>query len=122
MATTATTVRARIDGELSRQIGKWFTLRQMQDKLKINQATLKRLILRYASESVLRRRKVKGTARAVEFSPAAANLNGFQKLLINKMPARTKTTSTKTKTAKSATKTATKKSSATRSTKTKTRR
>ena len=84
----ATTIRAKVDGELTKQVGKWFTVRQIQDKLRINPSTLKPLIMKYARESVLRRRHVKGTARSVEFSPAAANVNSFKALLERFMPYR----------------------------------
>ena len=82
------TIRAKVDGELTRRIGTWFTVRQVQDRLRINPSTLKPLIMKYAREGVLRRRKVKGTARSVEFSPAAGSRTNFEKVLINHMPYR----------------------------------
>ncbi len=84
----ATTIRAKVDGELTKRVGKWFTVREIQDKLCINPSTLKPLIMKYARESVLRRRHVKGTARSVEFSPAAANVNSFKAMLERFMPYR----------------------------------
>ena len=82
------TVRGRIDGELSKRIGQWFTVREIQDKLHVNPATLKPLIMRYARESVLRRRKMNGTARSVQFSPAARKIGDFRELLIDAIPYR----------------------------------
>jgi hypothetical protein len=87
MATT-NTIRCKIDNELARRVGKWFTVRQIQDKLRINPSTLKPLIMKYARENVLRRRHVKGTARSVEFSPAANTINAFKDLLNRNMPYR----------------------------------
>ncbi|MCO6431215.1 MAG: hypothetical protein J5J00_10170 [Deltaproteobacteria bacterium] len=84
----ANTIRAKVDSELTRHVGKWFTVRQIQDKLRINPSTLKPLIMKYARERVLRRRHVKGTARSVEFSPAAGNTNAFKQLLVKSMPYR----------------------------------
>lgn len=84
----ATTIRARVDNELTRRVGKWFTVREIQDKLRINPSTLKPLIMKYAREHLLRRRHVKGTARSVEFSPAANSIKSFQSLLTKHMPYR----------------------------------
>lgn len=83
-----TTIRAKIDGELTRRVGKWFTVREIQDRLKINPSTLKPLIMKYAREKVLRRRHVKGTARSVQFSPAASSTNAFKEILVRNMPYR----------------------------------
>ena len=83
-----TSIRAKVDRELTSRVGKWFTVRQIQDKLSINPSTLKPLIMKYAREKVLLRRKVKGTARSVEFSPAAKNVNSFQQVLTKYMPYR----------------------------------
>jgi hypothetical protein len=83
-----TTIRARIDGELTRRVGKWFTVREIQDRLKVNPSTLKPLIMKYARERVLRRRSVKGTARSVQFSPAANSVNAFKQILVKNMPYR----------------------------------
>lgn len=83
-----TTIRAKVDTELTRRIGTWFTVRDIQDKLRINPSTLKPLIMKYARENVLRRRKIRGTARSVEFSPAANNHGSFKKVLIQVMPYR----------------------------------
>jgi hypothetical protein len=44
--------------------------------------------MKYARENVLRRRHVKGTARSVEFSPAAGSQNSFKELLVKNMPYR----------------------------------
>ena len=99
-------IRAKVDTELTNRVGTWFTYRQIQDKLRINPATLKPLIMKYAREKVLRRRKVKGTARAVEFSPAAGSRTNFQRILVDYMPYRnlnagaTRKTATKAKPAK----------------------
>ena len=82
------TIRAKVDSELTRRVGTWFTVRQIQDKLRINPSTLKPLIMKYARESVLRRRHVKGTARSVEFSPAAGSSKNFSQLLVKHMPYR----------------------------------
>lgn len=82
------TVRGKIDGELTKRIGQWFTVREIQDKLHVNPATLKPLIMRYARESVLKRRKVKGTARAVQFSPMVRNRSEFKQLLDGAIPYR----------------------------------
>ena len=73
----ATTVRSRVDSELTNRVGSWFTVREIQDKLRINPSTLKPLIMKYARESLLRRRSVRGTARSVQFSPAARNTAEF---------------------------------------------
>ena len=91
----ANTIRAKIDGEITRHVGRWFTVRQIQDKLKINPSTLKPLIMKYARERVLRRRSVKGTARSVEFSPAATSTKTFQQLLSKNMPYRNLQAATK---------------------------
>ena len=84
----ATTIRSRIDNELTSRVGKWFTVRQIQNKLRINPSTLKPLIMKYARERVLLRRKVKGTRRSVEFSPAARNASAFKQVLTRNMPYR----------------------------------
>ncbi len=104
---TTSTIRAKVDGELTRRIGKWFTVRDIQNKLKINPSTLKPLIMKYARENVLKRRSIKGTARSVEFTPASASTKGFQDLLVKSMPYRmfggttaTKQTATKQMAAK----------------------
>jgi hypothetical protein len=86
------TIRAKVDTEIARRVGTWFTVREIQDKLKINPSTLKPLIMRYARENVLRRRHVKGTARSVEFSPAAQSPVAFQDLLLDSMPYRSAVT------------------------------
>jgi len=99
----ANTIRAKVDNELARRFGKWFTVRQIQDKLRINHSTLKPLIMKYARERVLRRRHVKGTARSVEFSPAGNNVTNFKSLLVKNMPYRNLTAAGK-KTAKKSTK------------------
>jgi len=82
------TIRAKVDRELTNRVGRWFTVRQIQDKLRINPSTLKPLIMKYARERVLVRRKVKGTARSVEFSPAAGSATTFQQVLKRHMPYR----------------------------------
>ena len=105
-------IRLRIDRELTSRVGKWFTVRQIQDKLKVNPSTLKPLIMKYAREKVLVRRRVKGTARAVEFSPRAANVTKFQQVLVNNMPYRFGSKKTATRRAK--TTKATKRSAASR--------
>jgi len=84
------TVRAKIDSEITRRVGKWFTVRELQEKLRVENSTLKPLIMRYARDSVLVRRKVKGVARAVQFSPAAKNTKEFQALLDKYMPYKAK--------------------------------
>lgn len=84
----AITIRAKVDNELTNRVGSWFTVREIQDKLRINPSTLKPLIMKYARERLLRRRQVRGTARSVQFSPAARNANEFKKLLVNSMPYR----------------------------------
>ena len=86
------TIRARVDTEIARRVGTWFTVREIQDKLKINPSTLKPLIMKYARENVLRRRHVKGTARSVEFSPASQSMMAFQELLLGAMPYRSAVT------------------------------
>ena len=83
-----TTIRSQVDEELTRRVGTWFTVRQIQDRLRINPSTLKPLIMKYARDRVLRRRKVKGTARSVEFSPSVGSTNRFKKLLVDNMPYR----------------------------------
>lgn len=83
-----TTIRSKVDRELTNRIGKWFTVREIQDKLRINPSTLKPLIMKYARERVLVRRKVKGTARSVQFSPAATSANTFKQVLFKHMPYR----------------------------------
>ena len=83
-----TTIRSKVDNELTRRVGTWFTVRQIQDKLKINPSTLKPLIMKYARENLLRRRHVKGTARSVEFSPAAGSITSFRQMLLKNMPYR----------------------------------
>ena len=82
------TIRAKVDTELSRRVGTWFTVREIQDKLHIKQATLKPLIMKYARESLLKRRHVRGTARSVQFTPAAKNASLFKNMLLDKMPYR----------------------------------
>lgn len=84
----AMTVRAKIDTELSRLVGKWFTVRDLQDKLGVKAVTLKPLIMKYARENLLKRRAVKGSSRAVQFTPAASNLKGFMQLMAKNMPYR----------------------------------
>ena len=84
----ATSIRAKIDAELTKHVGKWFTVRQIQNRLAVEQSTLKPLIMRYARENVLRRRHIKGTARSVEFSPASGNTSKFKNMLVNLMPYR----------------------------------
>lgn len=114
------TIRAKVDHELTRRVGTWFTVREIQDKLKINPSTLKPLIMKYARENLLKRRQVKGTARSVEFSPAASTENSFRDLLARSMPYRAignqrpapqKKAAAKGKAAKAAPKKATKKTS-----------
>ncbi len=82
------TVRGQIDGELTKRVGQWFTVREIQDRLRVNPATLKPLIMRYARESVLKRRRVRGATRAVQFSPAVRNRSEFKKLLDGAIPYR----------------------------------
>jgi DNA-binding MarR family transcriptional regulator len=89
------TIRAKIDRELTNRVGKWFTVRQIQDKLRVNPSTLKPLIMKYARENVLKRRKVKGTARSVQFTPAAPSKNVFATVLNRHMPYRNLTTTAK---------------------------
>jgi hypothetical protein len=84
----ATSIRAKVDGELTRRVGSWFTVREIQDKLRINPSTLKPLIMKYARERILRRRHVSGTARSVQFSPAAGNEKKFKAILVDHMPYR----------------------------------
>ncbi len=83
-----TTIRSKVDRELTSRVGKWFTVRDIQDKLRINPSTLKPLIMKYARERVLVRRKIKGTARSVEFSPAAKSATSFHQVLVRHMPYR----------------------------------
>lgn len=82
------TIRSKVDTELTRHVGRWFTVRQIQNKLKINPSTLKPLIMKYAREKLLKRRHIKGTARSVEFSPAAGSTTAFKQLLNSNMPYR----------------------------------
>lgn len=82
------TIRARVDTELTRRIGTWFTVRDIQRKLRINPSTLKPLIMKYARERVLRRRRITGTARSVEFTPAVTNSKAFCNLIVHAMPYR----------------------------------
>lgn len=84
------TIRAKVDSELLKRVGRWFTVREIQDRLRINPATLKPLIMKYARENVLKRRHVKGTARSVEFTPAAPSTVAFQTLLMSVMPYRSR--------------------------------
>lgn len=84
----ATTIRSKVDTELTKRVGKWFTVREIQEKLQINPATLKPLLMKYARENLLRRRHVKGTARSVQFSPAANSKASFEALLNRNMPYR----------------------------------
>ncbi len=109
---SASTVRGRIDSEITRRVGKWFTVREIQDKLNVNPSTLKPLIMKYAREKLLRRRSVRGTARSVEFSPAANSVSAFQTILSSKMPYRnfSETRSAATKSKKSTSKKSTKRS------------
>jgi hypothetical protein len=81
-------IRFRVDSELTKRVGTWFTVREIQESLKINPATLKPLLMKYARENLLRRRHVKGTARSVQFSPAAGNKNTFCALIGRNMPYR----------------------------------
>jgi DNA-binding MarR family transcriptional regulator len=89
------TIRAKIDRELTSRVGKWFTVREIQDKLRVNPSTLKPLIMKYARENVLKRRKVKGTARSVQFTPAAPSKNVFANVLNRHMPYRNLSAATK---------------------------
>ncbi len=93
----ATTIRAKIDGEITRHVGKWFTVRKLQNKLRLNPSTLKPLIMKYAREKVLRRRPIKGTARSVEFSPAANSTSAFVAMLEKNTPYRNFTKSSNKK-------------------------
>lgn len=81
-------IRMMVDTELSKRVGTWFTVRDIQDTLRINPATLKPLLMKYARENLLRRRHVKGTARSVQFTPAAPNKNSFSALITKNMPYR----------------------------------
>jgi hypothetical protein len=84
------TVRGKIDSAITKQVGKWFTVSDLQAKLKVENSTLKPLIMRYARDQILVRRKVKGEARAVQFSPAAKSTKEFEILMANYMPYKTK--------------------------------
>jgi hypothetical protein len=84
----ASTIRSKVDSELTRRVGKWFTVRDIQEKLRINPATLKPLLMKYARENLLRRRHVKGTARSVQFTPAANSKTSFSALMSRNMPYR----------------------------------
>lgn len=84
------TVRGKIDSAITKQVGKWFTVSDLQSKLKVENSTLKPLIMRYARDQILVRRKVKGEARAVQFSPAAKSIKEFENLMANYMPYKTK--------------------------------
>ncbi|HMO02417.1 MAG TPA: hypothetical protein PKD37_05800 [Oligoflexia bacterium] len=84
----AQSVRAKVDAEITRHIGKWFTVRQIQEKTRVSPATLKPLIMKYARENLLKRRHVKGTARSVQFTPAAAKVATFQTMLTDFRPYR----------------------------------
>lgn len=103
---STTSIRSKIDNEIARHCGGWFTVRQIQDKLKVNMATLKPLIMKYARESLLKRRKVNGTARSVQFTPASNNTTKFQAILQSRMPYREATATKNAKASKKATKTA----------------
>lgn len=81
-------IRFRVDSELTKRVGTWFTVREIQDTLRVNPATLKPLLMKYARENLLRRRHVKGTARSVQFTPAAPNRNSFSALIMKNMPYR----------------------------------
>ena len=84
----AQSIRLLVDDELTKRVGKWFTVREIQDQLRINPSTLKPLIMKYAREKVLKRRSVKGTARSVQFTPAASSTKAFVALLSKHMPYR----------------------------------
>lgn len=84
----ADTIRLKVDTELTRRVGTWFTVREIQDKLRVNPATLKPLLMKYARQNLLKRRHVKGTARSVQFTPAAGNKTSFEALLVKSMPYR----------------------------------
>lgn len=81
-------IRSRIDSELARRVGSWFTVREIQDKLRVHPSTLKPLIMKYARERVLRRRRISGTARSVEFSPNADTPASFGRLVVRNTPYR----------------------------------
>lgn len=81
-------IRFKVDGELTKRVGTWFTVREIQDTLKINPATLKPLLMKYARENLLKRRHVKGTARSVQFTPAAGSKTSFGALIMKTMPYR----------------------------------
>ncbi len=83
------TVRGKIDSEITKRVGSWFTVRDLQEKLRVENSTLKPLIMRYARDQILRRRKVKGEARSVQFSPAAGSTKEFQALMNQYMPYKT---------------------------------
>ena len=116
------TIRAKVDTELSRRIGTWFTVREIQDKLNIKQATLKPLIMKYARESLLKRRHVRGTARSVQFTPAAKNASLFKNMLLDKMPYRNLLSAARSTATGKAAKRTTKKTTAKRTAKKATRR
>lgn len=82
------TIRERVDAELSKRVGTWFTLREIQEAVRVNPATLKPMIMKYAKENILRRRAVRGAARAVQFSPASSSKSGFKTLLTKTHPYR----------------------------------
>jgi len=84
----ADTIRLKVDTELTRRVGTWFTVREIQEKLRVNPATLKPLLMKYARQNLLKRRHVKGTARSVQFTPAAGNKTSFEALLVKSMPYR----------------------------------
>ena len=81
-------IRLKVDGELTKRVGTWFTIREIQDTLRINPATLKPLLMKYARENLLKRRHVKGTARSVQFTPAAGSKTSFGALITKTMPYR----------------------------------
>lgn len=114
------TVRSKIDSEITKRVGSWFTVRELQSKLRVSNSTLKPLIMRYARDQILRRRRVKGVARAVEFSPAARNIKEFQSIMDQYMPYKAKGTKrnaaakTNTTAKKGATRSAAKKGTANR--------
>lgn len=118
----SSTIREKVDNELTRRVGTWFTVRQIQNKLRINPSTLKPLIMKYAREKVLKRRSVPGTARSVQFTPAAPNQRNFRQLLTKNMPYRnfgpiiTKRTAAKKTTKRTTKKAATKRATPKRTT------
>jgi hypothetical protein len=105
------TVRGKIDSEITKNVGKWFSVSDLQKKLKVENSTLKPLIMRYARDQILVRRKVKGEARAVQFSPAAKNVKEFQNLMNQYMPYKTSGKKIVSKNAKSSNATSLKTSS-----------